>query len=310
MKISRWIIISVLVGLFTPVGRGAEVIRNEIVGEGFVADFYYRPDLTSKFGIMFFGGSEGGKPNGLLAKIFAEKGHPTLALAYFAERGLPETLQSIPLEYFDKPIEWMNHNEKITRGGLVVVGASRGAELALLLASIKSEIKGVIALSPSAVVWFGSPKELPFLPCSSWTLHGKPVPFMPCDDWTNIVPGDMQAIYKNMEDSLAQKEWVEKAAIKVERIDGPILLASGHDDKICPSEVMGDAICSRLRKNAFKYKYEHLKYGDAGHTLGFGPSGMMGGTIEGNNAARIDLTEKILAFLQALDGDSARLPIR
>jgi len=41
-----------------------------------------------------------------------------------------------------------------------------------------------------------------------------------------------------------------------------------------------------------------------------GPSGMMGGTIEGNNAARIDLTEKILAFLQALDGDSARLPIR
>jgi len=47
-----------------------------------------------------------------------------------------------------------------------------------------------------------------------------------------------------------------------------------------------------------------------GHILGFGPSGMMGGTIEGNNAARIDLTEKILAFLQALDGDSARLPIR
>jgi len=129
----------------------------------------------------------------------------------------------------------MEHNKKFPQSGVVILGASRGAELALLLASIKPQIKGVIALSPSSVVWFGLPKELPILPCSSWTLGGKPVPFMPYDSSRKIVPGDMRAMYKNIEESLAQKEAVEKAAIKVEQIHGPVLLASGHDDEICPA---------------------------------------------------------------------------
>ncbi len=294
---------SVFIELFATVGHGADVIRTEVEGKGFVADFYCRGDLTDKPGILFLGGSEGGKPRTPFAELFAENGYPTLALAYFKEKGLPDSLEMIPLEYFDKAIEWMEHNEKIGPGGIVVVGASRGAELALLLASTKSAIKGVIALSPSSVVWNGMPKEPPMIVCSSWSLGGRPVPFMPADPskdlGKDISPGGLRVIYKFFQEELIKKEAVEKAGIKVEQIHGSVLLASGHDDEIWPAEEMGDAICSRLKEKGFKYNYEHLKYKDAGHTLS--ENYIIGGTFEGNKKARIDLTERILAFLKAFD---------
>jgi len=295
-------LVSAWIACFVTTGYGADVINSEITGKGFVADFYCRrDDETNKLGVLFLGGAEGGKPNGSLAKLFAENGYPTLAVAYFKEKGLPESLQLIPLEYFDAPMEWMEHNKRMRPDGIVAVGASRGAELALLLASIKPAIKGVIALSPSSVVWFGLSKELPILPCSSWTHNGEPVPYIPYEPGTKIVPGDMEAIYRNIQDSLTDTDQVEKASIHVEQIQGPILLASGHDDKIWPSEEMGDAICSRLKVKGFKHQYEHVKCRDAGHTLGFGPQGMMGGTAEGNREARNQVTEKMLAFLKAYD---------
>ncbi len=77
-----------------------------------------------------------------------------------------------------------------------------------------------------------------------------------------------------------------------------MLLASGHDDEIWPAEEMGNAIGLRLTENGFKYSWEHLKYPNAGHTLS--ETLMMGGTVEGNRAARNDLSKKMLAFLEGL----------
>ncbi len=286
---------------FAMIGQGAEVTKTNIEGNGFVADFYFTADSTNQAGVLLLGGSEGGKPRTPFADFVASNGYPTLAVAYFKEKGLPESLAMIPLEYFDKPIAWMRQNHKVGPGGIIAIGASRGAELALLLASVKPEIKGVIALSPSSVVWNGMPKEPPMVVCSSWSFGGEPVPFMPADLSRDIVKevsaGGLRAIYQLFQGELAKKDLVSKAAIKVERIQGPILLASGDDDAIWPAEAMGDAICSRLKEKGFKYKYEHLKYPDAGHTLS--ETLMIGGTIEGNRKARVDLSEKVLAFLKA-----------
>ena len=69
--------------------------------------------------------------------------------------------------------------------------------------------------------------------------------------------------------------------------NGPLLLASGHDDQMWPSEAMAGAICARLKAKGFKHHYEQLKYADAGHTLT--EYYMMGGTREGNQRARLDL---------------------
>jgi dienelactone hydrolase len=306
MKTSLWILSSVFIGLVTPDGLKAEVIRSNVEEKGLVADFYCSGDATNKPGIMLLGGSSGGRPGSGLAEFFAENGYPVLAVAYFKDKGLPDSLQMIPLEYFDKAITWIQRNKKIPPGGIIVVGESKGAELALVLASRKPQIKGVIALAPSSVVWEGMSKESkpPPSPCSSWSLNGKPVPFVPYDFSQGYAAGDSLAICKFFRQALTQKEAVEKATIKAEQIHGPVLLASGHDDIIWPAEEMADAICSRLKKKGFKYKCEHLKYKDAGHS--FNEHHMLGGTLEGNKKARIDLPERMLVFLKTFDGSSAR----
>lgn len=281
--------IFLLIGLLAPaVVCQAEVIKSEIHTNGFVANFYCDPNLTNKLGILFLGGSEGGMPYPLL--FLPEKGYPTLTLAYFKEKGLPENLESIPLEYFDKPIEWMQHNTHIPSTNIVVIGISRGAELSLLLGSVKPAIKGVIAISPSSVVWSGIPKEVSTGTCPSWTLGGKPIPYMPFD--TNDITS---GVYNYFVRSLARQADVERAAIHVENIRGPILLASGQDDTLWPSAEMANAICARLKDAGFKYKYTNLVYKNAGHT--FNTNYMIGGTIEGTQEARIDLFKQILAFL-------------
>ncbi len=288
----------IFTGLFATFCHGADVVKCEVEGQRFVADLYCSPDSTNSLGILLLGGSEGGIPRGYRAAFFATNGYPTLALAYFKEKGLPESLQLIPLEYFNKAIEWMETNKQTRIRRVVVVGISRGAELALLLGSTNPKIKGVIALSPSSVVWNGMPNELPILPCSSWTLGGKPVPFMPYDSTKVAAPKDVHDIYRSFQEALKQKAAVEKATIKVERIHGPVLLASGQDDEIWPAGQMTDAICSRLNEKGFKYEYENFNYPDAGHTLD--ERWMIGGTFEGNQKARIDLDERALVFLKAI----------
>src|SRR5215469_7426971 len=199
------LIILLFIGFATSVvACRAEVIKSEINTNGFVADFYCDPNVTNKFAILLLGGSEGGKPR--IKGYAAENGYPTLAMAYFKEKGLPPDLVSIPLEYFDKPIDWLQHNKNIPSTNIVVIGGSRGAELALVLASLKPEIKGVVAIAPSSVVWGGIPKDVSVRVCPSWTLDGKPLTYMPFD--TNDVTS---GIYNYFVQSLTHKADVEKA---------------------------------------------------------------------------------------------------
>ncbi|MEI7732111.1 MAG: acyl-CoA thioester hydrolase/BAAT C-terminal domain-containing protein [Verrucomicrobiota bacterium] len=281
--ISCSLIIAALLG-GSALSGDAQVVRTDLKGEGFVADFYCKAGPVTKPGLLFLGGSEGGRPDLHLPQFLAEHGYPVLAVAYFKEQGLPETLQLVPLEYFDKALAWMAGSDRIPHDGIAVFGCSKGAELALLLASRKPEIKGVIALAPSSVVWDGMPKQWwPPDPKSSWSSGGKPLPIVPYDYRAGFAAGDPRAIYKFYAQSLKQTDAVGKAAILVEKINGPILLASGHDDLLWPSEEMSDVICARLKAKTFTHHYEHLKYADAGHTLN--EYYMLGGTREGNQDA-------------------------
>jgi dienelactone hydrolase len=265
-------------------------------GQGFVADFWSTPDSARKIGVLVLGGSEGGTPD-RLAKSIAREGYPVLSLAYFKTTGTPDYLDMIPLEYFDKPIEWLS--QQSAPNGIVVVGGSKGAELALLLASMHPQITGVIAISPSSVVWQGLPKVF-WPPRSSWSLAGKPVPFVPYDVSKGFDPNNLLALY---EQSLEQTETVKSAAIPVEQIHGPVLLFSGADDKLWPSARMADAICQRLKSHAFKYRYEHIDYPDAGHTLS--EYFMLGGTADGNHKARLDSGLRIRKFLNTADAGNS-----
>ena len=109
-----------------------------------VGDLYLPVGSPAKLGVLVLGGAEGGVPSG--AKFLASKGYAALALAYFGAPGLPETLEQIPLEYLDRALAWLDASPGVPRGGVVIQGGSKGAELALLLASRHADVIGVIAI--------------------------------------------------------------------------------------------------------------------------------------------------------------------
>jgi len=99
----------------------------------------------------------------------------------------------------------MEHNKSFLKDGFVILGASRELKLALLLASIKPQIQGRHCFVPQFGSGLACRKELPILPCSSGrsaesrSVHGLTIP-------AGKMSRRHAPMYKNIEESLAQKE--------------------------------------------------------------------------------------------------------
>jgi uncharacterized protein len=257
---------------------------------------YYPPTGESKnVAIMMFGGSGGGLPTSFNTESFTAKGYPCFIVGYFKTENTPDHLEMIPLEYFEDAIKTFKSQPEVGDKKIVVWGASKGGELALLLASRYKQIEGVIAKVPSSVVFQGIGD--PSLTSSSWSYKGQPVPFVPYApyDDSKVVNSQWIELY---ELSLKQTQAVEKATIKVENINGPILLLTGKEDTMWPSTQMCEMIVKRLKEYKFPHWYKHVAYENAGHALREGA--IRGGTEDGNRKARIDSEQRIFAFLSRL----------
>jgi alpha-beta hydrolase superfamily lysophospholipase len=258
MTAARWLFALLLYLLL--IGP-ASTEKQTVTHAAFVADFYPAQATSTRYGVLVLGGAEGGIPNEL-AEAVAALGYPVLALAYFNAPGLPEALEHIPLEYFDAPKNWLIQHAAFSDQGLIIVGWSKGAELALLLAINDSRVKGVIGVSPSSVVWAGIAKDRHKMTGSSWTRRGKPLAYVPFDSSAN--PKTLLELYSH---SLEQKEAVEQATIRVESIAAPVLLMSGSNDTVWPSNRMADAACKRAAARHREGTCIHLNYDDVGHLL-------------------------------------------
>jgi dienelactone hydrolase len=256
-------------------------------------------------GVLVLSGSGGGIPEALASEI-ARHGFAALALAYFGVEDLPTELVEIPLEYSEKGLAWMGHSGLVAGDRMSVLGISKGAELALLLASVTRSVKAVAAFVPSHVVWQGISYSSSQRSTSSWTSAGEPIPYVPyklAPDWARQASGRPIRLFDLYSSSLADTEAVDRARIRVENIAGPIVLISGGEDHMWPSSFMADQIMERLRVSGFGYVYQHLKYDLAGHFAG-PPSSQsrpsvfdLGGTAEANLQAQANSWPKVLAFL-------------
>jgi dienelactone hydrolase len=221
-------------------------------------------------GIVLFGGSEGGVAGArYVGSQLAAHGYPVLALAYFDEPGLPQGLQNIPLEYFSKALGLLRKQPAVDPRHVFVYGASRGGELALLLAATyPAQVNGVIAGVPSSNVNGSYPRR----DGVAWTLNGLPVPEGP---------------------------------IAVENIRGPILQTCATLDVVWDSCGYVSQISSRLTAHHFRYPVTTLRLEDAGHLAG-APSccasitTAAGGTPSGNALAQTAGFTGLLRFLAPL----------
>lgn len=270
----------------------AEGVQKIDVHEGMLRGTLFLPGGSGPHpGVLVLGGSEGGMPSSRAAWL-ASRGFAALALAYFRHDDLPRELAGIPLEYFGTALNWMAHRPEIAPDRIGVMGMSRGAELALQVASMVPGVRAVVAYSPADVRFPACCGATP-VPWA-WTWHGQPLAWRPVRGFS--------------------PQEAMRATIEVERIHGPVLLTSGEADRVWDSPAMADSIVRRLKRDRFAYEAVHLNYPHAGHSAGLpeivpawqgevrhplsGQVMEMGGTPEGDAKASLDAIPRVLDFLR------------
>jgi dienelactone hydrolase len=270
--------------------------------------------------VLALGGAGGGLSEGA-AETFASEGFAALALAYFGLDGLPRELVEIPLEYFEGAIAWLKRHPMVHAGCVAVVGNSKGGELALLLgATYPKDVKAVVGYAPSAVVWQGIAFDREVYhggPRSPWALRGEAVPFVP---WARPSGPEMVRMMESLledrpistrafyERALQDETAVAAAGVAVEKIEAPVLLISGTDDRLWPSTRLSEMAIERLKAHDHPFPREHLRYEGAGHMIappGYQPNASwtnrfeLGGSREANEFANADSWPKVIGFLEA-----------
>ena len=215
--------------------------------------------------IVGLGGSEGGNAwdSDRWKKTrdrFIDQGYAFLALVYFGSKGIPDQLDRISLEAVHKAIVEVASNPKINHNRIAIIGGSKGAELALLLASYYDDITCVVALVPCHAVF---PALTMSASTSSWMHRGEEVPFVPMP-WKAVPSAIKRDLRLAFEIMLEDKDAVEKALIKVEDINGPILLISAKKDEMWPSTEMSELVIARLKTKNFQHPYQHIAI-EGGH---------------------------------------------
>ena len=209
--------------------------------------------------LVGLGGGEGGnawasarwKPQ---RERFLDQGYALLALGYFGTPNSPEKLDRISLDGVHAAIVKAAQDPRVDGRCIAIVGGSRGAELALLLASHYPDIKAVVAIVPGSAVF---PALTDAMTTPGFSLNDQSLPFVPMT-WgatPDLLVGNLRGAFETiMRDEAA----MQRAAIAVEKINGPVLFLSAAQDEMWPSREMADAMLLRLKANGFQHPAEHL----------------------------------------------------
>lgn len=255
-----------------------------------------RDDRFSDLLIVFLGGSEGGFPKLYNPGRFTQYGATCLSVSYFGTEKTKPIFDKIELEYIYETVQTVKSIYNLVNKKIVLFGYSKGAELSLLLASIYSDIRGVFVSNPSSNV-FQSPGSLDNNnSSSSWTYSNKEILYSALDHKLYSALGSKK--FKELYTKALLTKDVSNSTISVENIKGPILILSGKDDIVWPSELMSKTVIKRLLEKEYKYWFKHISYDKAGHTLN--PFYPLGGTLLGNIKSYIDTKKQVMIFLDLL----------
>jgi dienelactone hydrolase len=265
---------------------GVTVQPLDLSDAGFVGAYAAPAHAAPGPAVVLWGGSEGGLSTYGDATMFASHGIRALALSYFGSPGLPKNLEKIPVEYFEKAVAWLNAQDGVAQGRVVVDGTSRGGEAALLTGLHDPLVAGVISMVGDDSVGEATNSDGQGLPASAWTFGGKQLPWSP----------------------FLLNSSVPKARIPVASIPVPIFAACGQDDGVQRN-------CAFLQ-DLIKRRGHHT--GDAfhifpgvGHEIGANwpyESGnyvgaeeeSFGVTAQADEAVRVQLWPMILHFIEGI----------
>jgi len=219
----------------------------------------FLPSHPSGWGVLVLGGSSG-RLDVHGAQLLARAGAIALAQRWFGQPGLPDAIRDVPLELF---IEGIDLLESRGCSRVALLGRSRGAEAALLVAVHDKRPRAVFALSPSSVAWAGTGLE----GRPSWTFGGNGVPFVPYDLawWEQPHQGLIEYREYHERSLRADPQVTARAHIQVERTRAQLILVAGAADALWPSDAFARSIAQRLRDRARKCAL--LIHPEAGHRI-------------------------------------------
>ena len=292
-----------------------DVTATNIAEDGVYGQFY-KPAGAGPFpAVIMLQGSSGGLPI-RRPKLLAAHGYAVLALPYMAYTSpidgtaLPhDPTSQIPLDYFGKAITWLQSQPGVDQDRIGIYGHSLGGLVAMLVGARYPEIKSVIATSPVSITWDSTTDR------SGFSFKGKPIPFVaPAEAERPMRPyfsalasgGDYQATIPAIVASLKADPAIAAAIARVEKINGPVLIATGTGDTQIPSVVYGEVAMDRLREHHFPYPYQHIVTPGAGHNLDVPfvdrslEISQGGGTPEANELAGEAMWPAVLETLAAM----------
>ncbi len=256
---------------------GSATVQGRPAGGELVGTLYHDGESGRVPAAVILAGSDGGQHD-QAAALLASHGYAALALSYFGAEDLPPTLSHVDLAYFDEAIGWLLKQPEVDPARpLTVIGLSRGAELALQIASGDERVGVVVAGSPSSLRQAGLTKSYTDFSQPAWERAGEPLPFVKGSynfgsflafmrSWLFARPMRQRGDFVK---ALRDKEAVAAATIEVERINGPVLLVCGGDDQLWPSDLYAGQVEQRLRANGHRHEVLLLAFPDAGHFVTF-----------------------------------------
>lgn len=265
-------------GSFTQRLAADGVTRVEVREEGLVGTLYLPAGSApgSHPAVMILNGSGGGI-NEPRAALYASRGYAAFALAYFKAPGLSDYISNTPLEYFQTGLRWLRKKVQPLHDFVAISGQSRGGELVLLLgATFPKEVSAVVAYVPGAVVHSGQNACDPKIGREgpTWLLGGKPIPHVWENNrtatWAPFDEGPAPHRHeKAILTALQDPDAVARARIRVEDIEGPVMLLSGTDDGSWPSSLYSKMVQDKLTEVRHPYPVQWLDYENGGHSILF-----------------------------------------
>jgi dienelactone hydrolase len=225
------------------------------------------PAGRSVAGVLVLAGSSGRVDAGR-CRVLARSGMTAMSIRWFGGAGQPPGICEVPLETFVAAIDVLRAKGCGRTG---VLGVSKGAEAALLVAVRDRRVDAVVALSPTSVAWANVGPGIdgvgyPYR--SSWTWQGQPVPFVPYDeDWAAAeaagTPVTLRTLYEQSWRVFA--EAARNAVIPIERSAAQITLVAGGDDQMWPSLAFARELAARRASAGLPVRL--VSSPDAGHRV-------------------------------------------
>lgn len=249
-------------------GEDDKMIKTTVTDNGFEGILLEGNGSKDKVMIVMSGSNGGIKLTKQAAEFYHKNGIPALALALFATKGTQPYLDKVPVEYVESAIQWL---QKQGYKQIGIDGMSKGSEMALVAASMFSDISCVIVRVPSYFVsegLIGSGKKKAPSGTSCWSYKGQELVYAPYKTRQfNILKMFIKEKEMHIITFNRDKDITSKSIIPVEKIKAPILILSSKNDSVWPSYESGIYIEKKLEESGFPYQYKHVVYENMSHAL-------------------------------------------